>query len=415
VRRAHLWLIPAAAIVPRLVVLLYERERILTKFTEKSDDFAQTFVQHGTFGFLPGEPSAYTQPLYGFFLVPLYWVFGRHWLVVGLAQTAVALATALLVYAIGRRVASQRAATFSAVISTLNPYLVWHDVHVNREIVDQVVAAGFVLCTVMTLQRRSVSWAAAAGVLAGLGVLGNSRLVLVPLLLATFLLAGLGARAWPAAVVLVACAALAVAPWVARNRVELGCLAITTDGRALWKANNLQTYHVLASGGWIDDVRDPPGHPFPNPEEARDSYRETGKKRRVHECANMRYYQHRVDTFWRKHPGAKAKLMGQAIRMEWDPRTTKTASRPGKGTRLDTARDWAEPLYASLLFALGLVGLLRVPRWFAGLVVALLAYETVAAMVFVGATRYRVAWDFLIALLAGPALAWFWERRSSRA
>jgi hypothetical protein len=45
-----------------------------------------------------------------------------------------------------------------------------------------------------------------------------------------------------------------------------------------------------------------------------------------------------------------------------------------------------------------------VPRWFAVLALSLLAYETLAAMVFVGATRYRVAWDFVIALLAGPAV-----------
>ena len=81
-KRASLWLVVAAAAVPRLAVLFYERNDILTAFTEKSDDFARTFVDHGTFGYLPGEPSAYTQPLYGFFLVPLYWIFGRHWLVV---------------------------------------------------------------------------------------------------------------------------------------------------------------------------------------------------------------------------------------------------------------------------------------------------------------------------------------------
>ena len=411
-RRGGLWLVAAAAVLPRLAVLLYERERILTKFTEKSDDFAQTFVHHGTFGFLPGEPSAYTQPLYGFFLVPLYWLFGRHWIVVGLAQTGLALATALLVYAIGARVVSRRVGIVAALISTLNPYLVWHDVHVNREIVDQVVAAAFVLAIVIAVERRSTRWAALAGALTGIAILGNSRLVLLPLALAAYVVWRLGFRAWVAGVVLVAAAAVAVAPWAIRNRVELGCTTITTDARALWKANNLQTYHVLASGHWIDEVKDPPGHPFPNPEEARDLYRETGQKRHVTECANMRYYQHRVRTFWRKHPGAKAKLMVQAIRMEWDPRTTKTASRPGKGSRIDAARDWVEPLYAGVLFTLGLVGLLRVPRWFAALVLVLLAYETFAAMVFVGATRYRVAWDFLIALLAGTALVWLWDRRA---
>ena len=76
-KRLHLWLIAAAAGAPRLIVLLHERGRILTAFTDKSDDFAQTFAKHGTFGFIPGAPSAYTQPLYGFFLVPVYWLFGR--------------------------------------------------------------------------------------------------------------------------------------------------------------------------------------------------------------------------------------------------------------------------------------------------------------------------------------------------
>ena len=60
-------------------------------------------MHHGTFGFIPGEPSAYTQPLYGFFLVPIYWIFGRTWWSVGGAQIVVATLTALLVYAIGAR------------------------------------------------------------------------------------------------------------------------------------------------------------------------------------------------------------------------------------------------------------------------------------------------------------------------
>jgi hypothetical protein len=34
----------------------------------------------------------------------------------------------------------------------------------------------------------------------------------------------------------------------------------------------------------------------------------------------------------------------------------------------------------------------------------LLAYETLAAMVFAGETRYRVPWDFLLAISAAAAL-----------
>jgi Dolichyl-phosphate-mannose-protein mannosyltransferase len=408
VKRTHLWLIAVAAIAPRLAVLLHERGRILTAFTDKSDDFAQTFVHHGTFGFIPGEPSAYTQPLYGFFLIPIYWIFGRHWWAVGGAQIVVATGTAFLVYAIGARVLSRRAGATAAILATLNPYLVWHDVHLNREVLDQLVAAALILCTLVAAERRSVWWASAAGVLGGLAVLGNVRLVFIPLVVAAYLLVRNG-WSW-APVALVAAAALTVTPWVVRNKVEVGCFALTTDGRALWKANNAQTYGLLAQGKWIDDVKDPPGHPFPNPEEARDLYRQTGKKVHVNECANQSYYQDKAWRFVRDHPGEKAKLAAQAVRMEWDPRTTASATDSGRGA----IRSLAQPLYTSLLYALALIGIFVTARWFVGLALAVLAYQTVAAIVFVGATRYRIATDFLIALLAAGAIEWAltrWRRR----
>ena len=72
-RRAYLVLAVAAA-VPRLAALLAERRDITDAFVDKGDDFALTFLDSGTYGFIPGIPSAYTQPLYGFFLIPLYWV-----------------------------------------------------------------------------------------------------------------------------------------------------------------------------------------------------------------------------------------------------------------------------------------------------------------------------------------------------
>jgi 4-amino-4-deoxy-L-arabinose transferase-like glycosyltransferase len=404
VKRLNLWLIAAAAIVPRLAVLLHERGQILTAFTDKSDDFAQTFVHHGTFGFIPGEPSAYTQPLYGFFLVPIYWIFGRTWWSVGGAQIVVATATALLVYAIGAHLMSRRAGTVAAILATLNPYLVWHDVHLNREVLDQLVAAALILCTLLAADRRSLRWATAAGFLGGLAILGNVRLAFLPLVLAAYLLVRNGWGWAPVAVI--AAAAVAVAPWVIRNRVQVGCYALTTDGRALWKANNAQTYHLLASGKWIDDVKDPLGHPFPNPEEARDIYRRTGRKIHVDECANESYYQHKAWAFVRDHPGEKAKLAGQAVRMEWDPRTTASATDSGRGF----IRSWAQPLYMSFIYALGLLGLAVAPRRFVALVLAVLAYQTLAAVAFVGATRYRVATDFLIALLAAAALDWAFAR-----
>ena len=404
-RRAHLWLVAAAAIVPRVVVLVYERDKILSAFTDKSDDFAVTFIHHGTFGLVPGQPSAYTQPLYGFFLVPVYWIFGRTWWSAGFAQILVATATALLVYAIGARLLSRSAGVFAAVVSTLNPYLVWHDVHLNREILDQLLAAALVLCVLVAADRRSLTWSVGAGICAGLAILGNVRLSALPLVLAAYLLLRNG-WSW-APVALVAAAAVTVTPWVVRNKVQVGCFALTTDGRALWKANNLQTYGLLTHGKWIDDVKDPPGHPFPNPEEARVIYARGGGTFHIDECANESYYQHKAWLFVRDHPGAKAKLAGLGVRMLWDPRTTASATDSGHGL----LRTWAQPLYMSVLYLLALIGLFFAPRRFTLLAVLILAYQTFAAAFFVGATRYRISTDFLLALLAAAVF----ERIRTRA
>ena len=403
-------LVAAAAILPRLVVLLHERGTITAAYVDKGDVFARTLIAHGTYGFIPGRPSAYTQPLYGWFLVPLYWIFARSWIVVGLAQIAVAVATALLVYEIGRRWISPLAGLLGALAATLHPYLVWHDVHMNREILDELLAAAIVLLTLLVLDRRSLPLALALGAVLGLAILGNVRLVLLPVVVAAFLLTTRRPAVLLAA--LLACAVV-VAPWVVRNRVSVGCTALTTDGRALWKANNLNTLRTLEHGKWIDDVPPIRGAP-PSPQDAGAIYASTGRIVKTNECAQMRYYRRLALRFIEHHPGEKAKLAGVAARMLWQPAVTRTEGRRGAGTSLDVGRRVVEPAYMIVLYARGLVGLLYVPRRFAALALALLVYDTLAAMLFAGETRYRVPWDFLIALCAAAAVERVLTRQPAR-
>jgi hypothetical protein len=424
-RRAYAALAAVCA-VPRLAVLLHERDSITAAFTEKSDTFAQTFVQHGTFGFIPGDPSAYTQPLYGWFLIPIYWIFGRDWLSIGLAQIALAIVTALLVYEIGRRLLGPRAGVAAAAVATLNPYLVWHDVHVNREIVDQVCAAALVLLTLVVAERSSKRLALLLGVVTGASILGNTRLVFIPVLCALYLVWRLPrARsiAVVAALVLVG-AGVAVAPWLARNKAELGCWAITTDGRALWKANNPQTYGLLSSGRWIDDVVRPVPRQtgnFYTPEEAWAYYAEKGRpdlglRFYPDECRQMQFFEHLAVEYVKQHPGEKAKLAALSAQLLWQPSVFETSGRPGAGTGLDFGRRIIEPGYMIALYVLAIAGAFVASRAFVVLALLLLGYQTVCAAFFVGATRYRVAWDFLFALLAVAALArlagWARERRT---
>ena len=401
-------LVVAAAAVPRLLALAIEREQILEAYVEKSDVFARTLVSSGTFGFLPGVPSAYTQPLYAWFLAGLYWPLDRSWAVVGLAQVLVAVVTALLVLAIGTHLASVRTGVLAALVATLHPYLVWHDIHVNREILDGLLAAVIVLLALLAYERRSLPPALGLGAVTGLAILSNARLLLLPLVLAPYVAWRVrpAGRAIAAAALVVVGAALVTAPWVVRNKVVIGCATITTDTRALWKANNPATYDVLAGGGWIDDVPDLPDVP-PWPEKAAGISVAAAKA--VDECAQSSFYRDEVFDFWREHPGEKARLAVQAVGMLWSPFLSVTADDAAQQGASDLAQRTVEPAFVLMLYAFALWGAFLAPRRFVALAALLLGFNTLMAMVFAGTVRYRAPWDFVLALLAAFALERAWE------
>lgn len=415
-RRLALAIVLVAAILPRLAVLLAERGDMLAELVEKSDRFARTLVASGTFGFLPGRPSGYTQPLYAWFLAGLYQVFERHWLVVGIAHIVLAALTAVLVLEIGRRVASLEVGVVGATIATLHPFLVWHDMHLNREILDGLLLAAIALLALLAAERRGVLLALALGLAAGLATLGNARLALLPLVLAAFV-------AWPfrppgrallvASAVIVG-AVLLVTPWMARNEASVGCFVLTTDTRALWKANNENTYETLDRGDWIDDVPEPPNGP-PWPELAADRTL-AGIPTEVDECVQQRYYRGLVFDFWREEPGEKARLSAQAVRMLWSPTFSVDAEDTGRGRIAELGRDIVEPAYMIAVYVLAVAGAFLVPRRFLALVLLLEVYSTLAAMAFAGTVRYRAPFDFLLALLAAAALVrvWVWLRDRRR-
>jgi Dolichyl-phosphate-mannose-protein mannosyltransferase len=408
-RRVALAIVLVAAIVPRLAVLLSERGDILAELVEKSDRFARTLVESGTFGFLPGRPSGYTQPLYAWFLAGLYQIFERHWLVVGIAHLVIAAVTAALVLEIGRRVVSLEVGVVGAVIATAHPFLVWHDMHLNREILDGLLLAIVTLLALLVVERRSALLALALGLALGLAILGNARLALLPLVLAGFVAwhrIRLERKLLAAGAVLLG-AALVVTPWMARNERTLGCFVLTTDTRALWKANNENTYATLDRGGWIDDVPEPPNGP-PWPELAADRTL-AGMPTEVDECEQQRYYRELVFDFWREEPGEKARLAGQAVRMLWSPTFSVDSDDTGRGRFAELGRDVGEPVFMVAVYALALAGAFLVPRRFLALVLLLEAYSTLAAIAFAGTVRYRAPFDFLLALLAGAALVRGWE------
>ncbi len=350
-----------AAALPRLLALAIERDAILEEYVEKSDTFARTLVSSGTFGFLPGVPSAYTQPLYAWFLAALYWPLERSWVVVGLAQVVVAVATALLVLAIGSHLVDgqdrrdRRARRDAAPVPRL--------ARRPREPRDPRRAPRAPPSCCSRSSRTSAArscCAIATGRVAGLAILSNARLLLLPLVLAPYVAWRVrpGRRAVAAALLVVVGAAAVTAPWVVRNRVVIGCATITTDTRALWKANNPATYDVLAGGGWIDDVPDLPGVP-PWPEKA--AAISVAAAKAVDECAQASFYRDEVIDFWRDQPGEKARLAvaGGRDALVAVPQRRRRRPRPA-GRSSDLVQRTVEPAF--VLAALRARALGRLPR-----------------------------------------------------
>jgi 4-amino-4-deoxy-L-arabinose transferase-like glycosyltransferase len=401
--RAVLLLVLATAL-PRLAALVHERGSILTSNVDKGDTFARTFLATGTYGFIPGHPSAYTQPLYGWFLIPLYWIFGRSWETVGLAQIVVAVATTLIVWRIGHRWLSPVVGLLAGLAVALHPYVIWHDAHMNREILDQLLAAALTYLTLHAAERFDWRRGAALGAVLGLAILGNVRLAALPLVLGAYVLwrSGITRRHLFAGAAILGAAAVVIAPWVVRNDVSVGCLTVTTDARALWKANNVNTYATLNHGGWIDNVPEPKSLPL-DPQQIYFRWQKTGVVIPYSECAQMTNYEHRITSFWIHHAGDKGKLVRIDLQWLWQPTVVETAASPGAGGWLSTLRSTVEPVYMITMYVLAIIGVFLVPRAFAALVVLLLGYQSVVAMIFVGVTRYRVPWDFLVDLLAAAA------------
>jgi hypothetical protein len=93
--------------------------------------------------------------------------------------------------------------------------------------------------------------------------------------------------------------------------------------------------------------------------------------------------------------------MAQATWMLWSPRVERDG---GPSAGVDALRRLVEPVWMIPLYLLALAGLFFVPAAIRALALIFLGYETLAAWVFAGTTRYRVPWDFVLALLAAAAI-----------
>jgi len=190
-----------------------------------------TSLVHGDgFAWGPGRPTSLRPPLYPAMVAAVWTVTGAGNLpAIRVLQIVLSLATAALVYELGRRVFNPSVGGLAAAITWLYPSLIFLNFTILTETLFTCLLVAFTLLAVMLVQQPRGWIAIACGIALGLGALTRSVLWPVPLLLCPlllFLLRGpLGHRVLLSALVF-AGYVMPVAPWAVRNTRLQGVVTI---------------------------------------------------------------------------------------------------------------------------------------------------------------------------------------------
>lgn len=190
VSSAHkrLGLILAAALALRLAILAMTTQVGLQIMDEQQYRVLATSLVEGRGLASVSGPTSLRPPAYPALVAGLWWVTGSRSLqVVRAVQDLLGLATAALVFWIGRRLYDERTGLVAAAVTAFYPALILANSLVLTETTFAFLLTAFAATLVALLQRPRPAVALAAGVLLGLSALTRSvvwpfPVVLVPLL-----------------------------------------------------------------------------------------------------------------------------------------------------------------------------------------------------------------------------------------
>ncbi|MGD9648103.1 MAG: ArnT family glycosyltransferase, partial [Pirellulales bacterium] len=208
---------------------------------------ARSLVEQGDL-LRDGQPTAWRPPLYPLLLAKLLWL--SDWAAaprsdqlfvafVGLTQVALGAATALLVLRLGWRLGLGRWSLLAAALVICDPLLVYQ----SAQLMTETLATFLAVCawSLLVAEKRSALRAIASGVVFGLATLCRPTFLLwAVLLLIWFAWRALRQRTWRNPALATIAFLLTIAPWGARNWIELGRPIVTTThgGYTLLLANN---------------------------------------------------------------------------------------------------------------------------------------------------------------------------------
>jgi 4-amino-4-deoxy-L-arabinose transferase-like glycosyltransferase len=382
----RLALIAFAGLVVRVAYAIHNRD-----YTVQGD--ALTFHLEGGYvadgqGFhniFDGRPTAEHPPLH-ILLIALVDLFGGHsFLSQRLALSVVGTATVVLVGLAGRLLGGERLGLIAAGVAAVYPMLWLADGSLMSETTYAFFITAALVCALGYRRTPSPARAAGLGALIALAALtrgeGLALLVLLALPLAW--------RRWRHLAAVAAAAVVVLAPWTIRNLTTFDKpFLISTNSQGIWAgANCHQTYYTDQIGAWVFSCYGP--RPAGDESEQTVIYRDRG----------LRYLRHHTSRL----PLVAAARLGRLwdVYKPWSQGTFFSAleGRRPRATHLGLVVYWA-------LLPLALAGalLLRGRRRGLWILLAPLLMVTLVGVTTYGTTRFRMAAEPSIVLLAAVAL-----------
>jgi len=258
----------------------------------------------------------YQSPFYAYFLAVLYQLFGDGPWGPRVAQILLGSVTPVIVYGIGTRLFTRRAAWVGALLIALYAPLVLEEVTLSKTTPLIAAAVAGVAAYLRYGPGGHAGGLAVAGALTGLAVVGIAQWLLPFAVLAAWLpwlVAGARERRI-VAVAAFACAALVVlAPVVGWNTLRGGGLVLTSGGGGLnlYSGNNERTTGLAASPQGLRDI------PEYEEEDAK-RLAEQGVGRPLSPAEVDRYWSSRAWAWIRDHPGEWLLLLRRKFTVLWN-------------------------------------------------------------------------------------------------
>lgn len=191
-------------------------------------DFAVSMLERGEFSLTPGQPSTIASPMFPLWIAFLYFMFGQKPFILLAANSLLSTATAGLVYLLGRRLISKRAAIIALGLWTFYPFAVYYCGWTLRETFLTFLSALYIWLMTLWFEDSSFKKASACAITgAALGLTNPSSLLFAGLAPLSLLLIDCSQRIFRSLTVYYLALALAYSPWPIRNQISLGSPILT--------------------------------------------------------------------------------------------------------------------------------------------------------------------------------------------